>query len=55
MPLWNSLLDVAPSPKNTSDTLGSPFIFAAHEKPTACVICVPMGELTLPNLYGRPE
>jgi hypothetical protein len=47
-------LDVAPSPKKTSDTLLSPFIFAAQEKPTACVICVPMGELTEPNLYGLP-
>jgi hypothetical protein len=28
-------------------------ILAAHEKPTACVICVPIGELTLPNFAAR--
>src|SRR3954467_6753205 len=46
IPLWKSDELVAPSPKYVSATAGSRLILAAQAKPTAWVICVPIGELT---------
>jgi hypothetical protein len=33
---WKSPSEVAPSPNQQSDAVGSLRIFAAHERPTAC-------------------
>jgi hypothetical protein len=42
-PSWNDPSDVAPSPKNTSASAGSPFNFLPQARPAACGTCVPIG------------